>query len=133
MLGMLIALVLAAGCGKAEKPPEVPLGTAAVSNGVQWVQSTVNPNGFMPITVQTGVPVQWIIQVGDHDLTASNASVEIPSLGITKKLKVGDNLIQFTPQTVGVIPFLSGNGALSSEITVVAQPVNFNDKVAHQP
>ena len=91
---------------------------AAVSGNVQTVTTSLK-NGYEPITVQTGVPVKWIIQADAGDINGCNGTLNIPAYNISKTLEPGDNEIDFTPQTAGTIPYSCWMGMIRSSITVV--------------
>ena len=91
---------------------------AAVSGNVQTVTTSLK-NGYEPITVQTGVPVKWIIQADAGDINGCNGTLNIPAYNISKTLQPGDNEIDFTPQTAGTVPYSCWMGMIRSSITVV--------------
>lgn len=85
---------------------------------VQKITSQMSPNGYDPITVQAGVPVEWTLQAEAGDINGCNNEIVIPSLNISKKLQPGDNVIEFTPAQSGTIPFSCWMGMIRSSITV---------------
>lgn len=92
---------------------------ATLNKDVQLVTTGLNPGQYEPIIVQKGVPVQWTIQAEKGDINGCNNSIIIPKLGIQKDLAVGDNVIEFTPEESGTIPFSCWMGMIRSKITVV--------------
>lgn len=93
---------------------------ATIENGVQTVITDFGSSGYyMPLAVQVGVPVKWIIKVTAEGLNGCNNPITIPSYGIRKTLMPGDNLIEFTPKKEGVIAYTCWMGMISSRITVV--------------
>lgn len=91
---------------------------AEVENGVQYVTSTVGADGYEPIRVREGIPVKWTIQVPGGALNYCNESIYIPEYSLTAQLKVGDNLIEFTPDQSGCYAFSCWMGMLRGSITV---------------
>lgn len=70
---------------------------AEVENGVQIIRMSANYSGYVPnvLYVQKGMPVKWIIN--GEQLTSCNNAINVPSLNIQKKLKQGENVVEFTP------------------------------------
>ncbi len=68
-----------------------------IENGVQVIRMTADNNGYTPnaIYVEKNKPVKWIIT--GSQLNSCNNAVVVPSLNIEKKLKAGENIIEFTP------------------------------------
>lgn len=92
---------------------------AVLKNGVQYVSFDLEPGTYSPITVQKGVPVEWTINATSDNLNGCNEEITIPQLGLTKKLKAGANLIQFTPTAAGTISYTCWMGMIGSSIRVV--------------
>ena len=63
------------------------------------------PNTF---TVKKGVTVRWIITSESEYSCAS--TIIVPSLGISRSLKAGENIIEFTPTQAGSIAFSCSMG-----------------------
>jgi sulfite exporter TauE/SafE/copper chaperone CopZ len=92
---------------------------ATVANGYQTVATTVESDTYHPLTVQVGMPVRWTISAKAEDLNGCNSRITIPQLGIQKRLVPGDNVIEFTPDHAGTIPYTCWMGMISSSIRVV--------------
>lgn len=92
---------------------------AEIRNGIQYVSFDLEPGTYSPITVQKGVPVEWTINAVEDNLNGCNEEITIPQLGLTKKLRVGANLIQFTPTSTGTISYTCWMGMIGSSIRVV--------------
>jgi plastocyanin len=118
--------------GTAAKPPASPAATpaaatipaayknpATVEGDVQTVTSRFTARSYAPITVQVGIPVKWTIQVAQGNLTGCNNAVIIRQFDIGQRLKVGDTVIEFTPEKTGTIPYSCWMGMIRSSITVV--------------
>ncbi len=93
--------------------------TKPAGGKVQEVSFDLQPNAYAPITVQKGLPVRWVINATARSITGCNNELVVPSLGIRKKLKVGANLIEFTPTATGQIKYSCWMGMIRSTITVV--------------
>lgn len=94
-------------------------GQAQVVDGVQLVTTELKSNRYMPIAVQAGIPVRWTIHAADGTLNGCNNAIVIPAYGIEKPLELGDNIIEFTPDESGIVPFSCWMGMIRSQITVV--------------
>lgn len=85
----------------------------------QTVVSKVTSGGYEQVSVKNGIPVKLILRVGkSSDINGCNGTVIIPKYGISKKLAVGDNIIEFTPMQTGSIPFSCWMGMVQSKINV---------------
>lgn len=106
---------------------------ATVQGNLQTVTTEIKPDSFPPIVVQKGVPIKWIMKADKDNLNDCNNSITIPKLKIEKKLTLGDNLIEFTPDVEGEIAFTCWMGMIKSKITVVDDlkkyNTNGNDKI----
>ncbi|MFH1171247.1 MAG: sulfite exporter TauE/SafE family protein [bacterium] len=91
----------------------------AITYNVQTVRMDQLAGGYSPnaFTVQKGVPVKWIIT---SKTTYSCAStIVMPTLNITKDLRLGENEIDFTPTEIGKINFSCSMGMYRGTFTVV--------------
>lgn len=110
--------------------PGAAQNVAKVSGNVQEITTSFNNGYYAPITVKKGVPVKWIIQVTDADLNGCNNPVTIPKYNIQKQLVPGDNVIEFTPEDTGTIPYSCWMGMIRSTITVVGSDADLTAAVA---
>ncbi len=85
---------------------------------VQTVTTRLSPRAYEPISVKAGVPVEWTIQAEAKDINGCNNELIIPALNIDLKLMPGDNVITFTPEQSGVIPYSCWMGMIRSQINV---------------
>jgi uncharacterized protein len=93
---------------------------ARLERGFQTVTTEFKDGYYVPFAVQAGVPVKWTIRATEDELNGCNNPVTIPSYGISKTLKPGDNQIEFTPGATGTIVYTCWMGMISSRISVVA-------------
>lgn len=91
---------------------------AKVEEDVQVITTQLKPHEYDPIVVKKGIPVKWIIQVEEKNLNGCNSEILIPEYSIDKKLKVGDNIIEFIPDKSGVVGYSCWMGMIKSNITV---------------
>lgn len=92
---------------------------STIQGNLQTVTTEIKPDSFPPIVVQKGIPVKWIVKASNDNLNECNNAITISKLKIEKKLVVGDNIVEFTPNEVGDIAFTCWMGMIKSKITVV--------------
>jgi len=110
------------GVNLATKPGPVYSGTVAtIVNGIQEVRIDVGARSYGDIIVQSGIPVRFNLNAAPGKLNGCNDAVIIPAYKITKPLGQGDNIIEFTPQAPGIVPYSCWMGMINSRIIVVAQ------------
>jgi len=98
---------------------QIDSGTGAVlTNGVQEVNMDVSASGYSPnsFVLKKGVPVKWNVNV--KELTGCNKELILNQYGIDVNLKQGLNVIEFTPDKTGTIPFSCGMGMLRGSFIV---------------
>ncbi len=98
-----ITLVATKSAGKTTKPNKD--SDITIENGFQIIRMTESASGYTPnlFTVKNGVPVRWEIEA-TADRTCASALI-VPSYKIREFLKPGKNVIEFTPNKTGQIPF----------------------------
>ena len=90
----------------------------SLENGVQVVHMVEYNRGYSPnkFSIKKGVPVKWII---DAQAAYSCASfLMLPSLGIQKNLRAGENIIEFTPTKTGRLAFSCSMGMYTGAFDV---------------
>jgi len=90
-----------------------------IEDGYQIVTVEVSSRSYEPITVQSGIPVKVNFYVEEGVLNGCNNAIMIPEYEIQLPLEVGDNIIEFTPDKTGVIPYSCWMNMIRSTITVV--------------
>lgn len=96
------------------------LGAKSEQDGdFQIVRMTESNRGYTPNRVEIikDKPVRWIIDAQAPYSCA--AYLIVPSLGIERQLKKGENIIEFTPTKVGTIPFSCSMGMYNGAFHVV--------------
>jgi plastocyanin domain-containing protein len=92
-----------------------------ISGGVQIVKSTLDAGRYPAITVQQGIPVKWIIDAPQGSVNGCNNRMIIREYGIEHRFRIGENVIEFTPEKTGRFSYSCWMGMIRSSITVVAQ------------
>ncbi|MBS3078740.1 sulfite exporter TauE/SafE family protein [Candidatus Pacearchaeota archaeon] len=89
-----------------------------IENGYQIVNMDVSGSGYSPnsFVLKKGVPVKWNVNV--KQLTGCNSELILNQYNINKQLKQGLNVIEFTPDKEGTIPFSCGMGMLRGSFIV---------------
>ncbi len=90
-----------------------------IEDGVQIVRMREHNRGYSPnkFTVKKGVPIKWIINA-EAPYSCASALI-VPSLKIQKFLEAGENIIEFTPDKVGLIKFSCSMGMYTGVFNVV--------------
>jgi uncharacterized protein len=96
--------------GKTANISVVSNDTQVIKMDVDWV---FKPTEFR---VKKGIPVRW--EINGINISGCSSEVVIPSLNIRKRLNEGSNVIEFTPDKDGTIPFSCGMGMLRGRIIV---------------
>lgn len=103
---------------------------ASIEDGVQVVRTGLDSGRYEPIIVQKGIPVRWIIQAEDGDINGCNKSIVVSKYNLQKDLAVGENVIEFTPEESGSVPFSCWMGMIRSKITVVDDLKNIDSNTS---
>lgn len=101
-----------------KKGDSVPAPNPDEKKDAQVVTMDVTPAGFSPsvLKVKKGTPVRWVIN-GDEASGCTNKII-IPSLNISKPIKNGENVVTFTPDKAGEIPFSCWMGMVRGKFIV---------------
>lgn len=85
---------------------------------VQEVRMTQDFSGYTPntISIDAGKKIRWII-TGKGSFSCSSQLI-VPSLGISKSLKSGENIIEFIAPKSGEIPFSCSMGMYRGKFVV---------------
>jgi len=91
---------------------------AVTNNNVQVIKMDVDW-GFSPdsFTLKKGVPVRW--EINGVNVSGCTNTIVIPKLGISQRLKQGVNVIEFTPEDSGSLPFSCGMGMVNGNFAVI--------------
>ncbi len=92
---------------------------SAISGNVQNITSSLTQSGYPDLVVQKGIPVRWNMTAEADVLNSCNQTLVIPGYGIEKRLQPGDNIIEFTPDQSGIIPYSCWMGMIDGNISVV--------------
>lgn len=93
--------------------------TTVTNANIQVVESELDWRGYPDITVQAGDPVRWNIHAEAEKITGCNNEMVIPALDLRVPLSEGDNIVEFTVDEPGLIPYICWMGMLRGTITAV--------------
>lgn len=93
---------------------------AEIVDGVQVVNSTLQPGRYPNITVQTGVPVKWVIDAPEGSINGCNHKMFIQDYGIEYTFHTGENIIEFTPVSAGTVRYSCWMGMIRGNIFVTS-------------
>lgn len=113
LTGIDFSTILPSGGAQAETAP-------SITGGVQEVKMKVMSYGaYEPkhLTIKAGVPVRWIVD--GTEAGGCTSTLVIPSLGVSKTLSSGTNVIAFTAQKKGTLPFSCSMGMVRGSFTVI--------------
>jgi len=94
---------------------------ATLMDGYQVVTVDLKGSRYPTIKVQAGVPVLFNLRAEKRVLTGCNNAIAIPRFKLEQKLQPGDNVIRFTPDKAGTIPYTCWMGMIPGKILVVDQ------------
>ncbi|KKP78608.1 MAG: hypothetical protein A2271_01890 [Candidatus Moranbacteria bacterium RIFOXYA12_FULL_35_19] len=88
------------------------------NNNEQIVRMSITSRGFIPSTlkIKKGVPVEWIIN--GNQISGCTNKIIIPSLNISQGINYGENVVRFTPNKTGEIPFSCWMGMVKGKFIV---------------
>jgi sulfite exporter TauE/SafE/copper chaperone CopZ len=92
-----------------------------IQNGIQIVNSTLQPNRYPAITVQQGIPVRWTINAPPGSINGCNNRMILREYGIQHTFRQGDNVIEFNPAKTGRFRYSCWMAMIHSTITVLAE------------
>jgi sulfite exporter TauE/SafE/plastocyanin domain-containing protein/copper chaperone CopZ len=122
------------GVGFADEIASSTAPAVTVEDGVQLVNSTLEPGRYPAITVRAGSPVKWTINAPEGTINGCNKSINIPEYNIEYAFQTGENVIEFTPEKTGRYLYSCWMGMIRGTITVVEEdgeiPADANESAA---
>lgn len=92
---------------------------AEIKEAYQVIEFDLSYQGYQDIVVQKDIPVKIIINANKKNLTGCNDSIVINAFNIKQELKIGENIIEFTPNKTGTFTYTCWMGMLKNNIVVV--------------
>ncbi len=98
---------------------ESNIATVTETGEFQYVESNLTFGSYPEITVYSGIPVKWMINVPDDVINGCNYEMTIGTYGITHEFVAGENIIEFTPTESGSIQYTCWMGMIYGTINVI--------------
>lgn len=98
---------------------ESNIATVTETGEFQYVESNLSFGSYPEITVYSGIPVKWMINVPDDVINGCNYEMTIGTYGITHEFTAGENVIEFTPTESGTIQYTCWMGMIYGTINVI--------------
>lgn len=107
---------------------------AQIKDGVQLVESTLQPGRYPAISVQASIPVRWTIHAPAGSINGCNYKMILQEYGIEHTFQEGENVIEFTPTDTGSFSYTCWMGMIDGSIDVTENADNGqnNDNSAAQ-
>lgn len=90
-----------------------------IKENYQVIEFDLSYSGYRDIIVKKGIPVKMIIDTANGSLTGCNNSIIIKAFNIKQDLKLGENIIEFTPNKTGKFTYTCWMGMIKNNIVVV--------------
>ena len=91
---------------------------AYIKDGVQYVHSELSSGKYPDITVQAGMPVEWVIDAPEGSINGCNYKIISRSLPVEHEFTEGENVITFEPEERGVYEYTCWMGMIKANIIV---------------
>lgn len=98
-----------------------------VVDGVQVINSTLEPGRYPNITVLAGVPVKWVIDAPEGSINGCNYKMMIPDYDLVHTFQTGENVLEFTPEETGTVRYSCWMGMIYGNIFVTDGTENEGD------
>ena len=90
-----------------------------IKEDYQLIEINLSYDNYEDIILQKGIPVKMIIHVDESHLTGCNNELVIDEFGIKQELKVGENIIEFTPTKEKTITYTCWMNMINNTIKVI--------------
>ncbi|MBR9678874.1 MAG: hypothetical protein GON13_01255 [Nanoarchaeota archaeon] len=93
-------------------------GLATFNEDYQEIRMNVTRYGWEPdsFVLKKGIPVKWIIN--GISINGCNNAIQVPKLGLNFDINKGEQIIEFTPENEGVIPWSCWMGMIPGTFLV---------------
>jgi uncharacterized protein len=125
----LAAMMLTRGLGNlkilADSAPEnsqvagADVNASKKEDNVQIINMNMADRGYFPneLTIRAGIPVRWVINA--QEISGCTDEIILHGFNIRKQLKLGENIIEFTPKEKGEIKFSCGMQMVWGKFVVI--------------
>ena len=90
----------------------------SASGDMQYVNSELDFGTYPKITVYSGIPVKWSINVPEEVIDGCNYKMVISTYGITHEFTPGENVIELTPGESGTVQYTCWMGMINGKINI---------------
>lgn len=97
---------------------ELNVARISASGDMQYVNSELDFGTYPKITVYSGIPVKWSINVPEEVINGCNYKMVISTYGITHEFTPGENVIEFTPGESGTVQYTCWMGMINGKINI---------------
>lgn len=97
---------------------ELNVAKISASGDMQYVNSELDFGTYPKITVYSGIPVKWTINVPEEVINGCNYKMVINTYGITHEFTPGENVIEFTPGESGTVQYTCWMGMINGKINI---------------
>lgn len=104
-----------------ENTEELNMAEISESGDVQYVSSELDFGSYPEITVYSGIPVKWTINVPEEVINGCNYKVVLSVYGITHEFTPGNNVIEFTPGEPGSVQYTCWMGMINGKINIIGR------------
>ena len=115
----LAGIRLGSVLGTSGNTRELDIAVVSETGDMQYVESELNFGSYPEITVYSGIPVRWTINVPEEVINGCNYKMIIKTYGITHEFTPGENVIEFTPGGSGTVQYTCWMGMIYGKINVV--------------
>lgn len=102
-----------------ETTKELNMAERSKTGDIQYVESNLDFGSYPEITVYSGIPVKWTINVPEEVINGCNYKMIIKSYGITHEFTPGENVIEFTPGEPSTEQYSCWMGMIYGKINII--------------
>ena len=104
-----------------ENTEELNMAEISESGDVQYVSSELDFGSYPEITVYSGIPVKWTINVPEEVINGCNYKMILSADVITHEFTPGENVVEFTPGEPGSVQFTCWMGMINGKINIIGR------------
>ena len=116
--GSVLVVVLGLAGTESADTDELNVARISASGDMQYVNSELDFGTYPKITVYSGIPVKWSINVPEEVINGCNYKMVISTYGITHEFTPGENVIEFTPGESGTVQYTCWMGMINGKINI---------------
>lgn len=98
---------------------ELDVAELSETGDIQYVESNLDFGSYPEITVYSGVPVKWTINVPEEVINGCNYKMIMQTYGITLEFTAGKNVIEFIPGEAGTVQYTCWMGMIYGKINII--------------